>query len=443
MVARDGMPAPAETDLRAFLRERLPEYLVPADLVFLAALPLLPNGKLDRAALPAPGAAAAGSESVGPRDLVELGLAQIWEELLERSPIGVREDFFDLGGHSLLGLRLTAEVQERLGVEIPIDSLFQAPTIEALADVVRASGEAAAYSPLVQVRGGGAGAPFFCVHPVGGGVLCYLDLARCLPADRPFYGLQARGQSRGEETVGTVEEMAALYLDAMRAVQPQGPYLLGGWSFGGVIAFEMARRLRAGGEEVALLALFDSRPPELATGGAASPVAEPADFDALLEAEEAELIVGMLGRSLPLTIQELRPLGTDERLALVIERAREQSLLPPGFGLAEARRYLAINRDNRRAGHLYRALPAPLRAALFLAQDGSNVADPDAWSRLASLGVEILPVPGNHANLVARPYVESLAQAVAEAICTRVSTPALSQGAGSIGSTEALRGSLE
>jgi pimeloyl-ACP methyl ester carboxylesterase len=277
---REAGARPAFADeLRDYLAARLPAHMVPAAIIALPALPLTPNGKVDRRALAhppaAPEASAGGADGeravpTGPCDAVELRLAAIWEDLLGVTP-GARDSFFSLGGHSLLAVRLMSRIARDLGQQLPLSVLFQAPTLEGLAAVLRARGctLASSGSPLVTLAAGGAGAPFFCVHPIGGSVFCYLDLARRLGGGRPFYALEARGLQAGEEPGGSVEEMAGRYLAAVRAVQPVGPYLLGGWSFGALVALEMARRLEEQGERVALLALFD--PTDLSADGPAPP----------------------------------------------------------------------------------------------------------------------------------------------------------------------------
>ena len=240
--------------------------MVPSALVVLEALPLTPNGKVDRKALPAPDRASIGLEDfVAPRDALEIELVRIWEELLRVQPISVTSNFFELGGHSLLGVELTARIRESTGRHVPLAALFEGSTVEKLAAFMRQ--EPRPWSPLVPIWRGGSQTPFFCVHPAGGNVACYAGLARALGPDQPFYGLQAPGLDGEQPPHETLESLAALYVDAIRTVQPAGPYRLGGWSLGGTIAFEMARQLRSRGEEVALLALFDSWTQSVRPGG--------------------------------------------------------------------------------------------------------------------------------------------------------------------------------
>src|SRR2546423_10485211 len=227
----------------------------------LESLPLSPMGKIDQRALPPnefkreaeKGFAAPGNE-------LELKLAKIWEEVLNVRPIGTDQNFFELGGHSLMAVRLFAQVEKAFGRKLPLATLFQAPTVKQLARVLHDEGWRAAWSSLVMIQPGSAPTPFFCVHAAGGNVLEYHDLARLLGPDQPFYGLQSHGLDGKSEPHTSIKEMAAHYLKEMREVQPEGPYLLGGRSSGGTIAFEMACQLAAQGEKVALLALLDTYP---------------------------------------------------------------------------------------------------------------------------------------------------------------------------------------
>jgi len=245
-------------ELRTWLKQRLPEYMVPSAFVRLESFPLTPSGKVDRKSLPAPEVSRhePSRSLVGPRTALELQLVRLWEELLGIHPIGVQDNFFELGGNSLLVIRLLSRIRAVTGRNLPVAALFQNATVEHLAGLLRE--EAGPWSPLVELKRGGEKRPFFCVHPVGGTVLGYVELCRALAPEQPVYGLQSRGLEGEPEPCDSVQEMAALYLEAIRTVQPRGPYLLGGWSMGGSIALEMARQLQQRGEQVEVLALIDS-----------------------------------------------------------------------------------------------------------------------------------------------------------------------------------------
>ncbi|WP_309505904.1 non-ribosomal peptide synthetase, partial [Streptomyces pyxinae] len=250
--------------LRERLAERLPEFMVPAAVVVLDRLPLTVNGKLDRAALPEPGRAGTAAHRP-PRTEPERVLAALFAEVLGVDRVGLDDDFFDLGGHSLRVIRLIWRIRERLGAEIPIRVVFQSPTVAGLVphltpDEGREVMPSDPYAVLLPIRTEGERLPLWWVHPGGGLCWPYLGFAPHLAPGRPVYGVQARGFHRGSARPESIEEMVDDYLAQVRAVQPEGPYHLLGWSFGGTVAHAMAAELQSRGEEVALLALLDCVP---------------------------------------------------------------------------------------------------------------------------------------------------------------------------------------
>lgn len=242
--------------LRAYLGERLPEFMVPAAFVLLPALPLTPNGKLDRAALPVPQGAdfQTGGAYFPPRDATERKLVEIWEAILNVRPIGIKTSFFDLGGRSLLAARLFMKLLPEFGKDLPISTLFHAPTIEKLACELRSQTAVDGYQTVVPIKPAGSKRPFFCVHGGLGSTLFLRALAWHLDVDQPFYAIEPDGLDGGPIRHLTVESMASHYISEMRRIQPQGPYAVGGYCFGGLVAFEMAQQLLESGEQVALLA---------------------------------------------------------------------------------------------------------------------------------------------------------------------------------------------
>lgn len=256
--------APTAPSWRQFLEGKVPEFLIPSVFYTIGALPLSPNGKLDTVAL----SSNEGSRPVlpgglvAPRDPVEQNLVEIWEDVLGVKPIGIHDRFFDLGGHSLLAVRMAAQVERKFGRKLAVAAIFQHRTIEQLARLLRPDGQA--YVPvtsLVEIQGHGQRLPIYFVHGVGGGMFWgYANLARHLGAGQPVYAFKSRGLD-GQPEWPTIEEMAANYLADLRVHQARGPYHLGGYCFGGVVAYEMARQLHQQGEEVALLALINCSPP--------------------------------------------------------------------------------------------------------------------------------------------------------------------------------------
>jgi surfactin family lipopeptide synthetase C len=251
-------PTPTSGELRSFLKEKLPDYMIPSAFVYLECLPITPNGKLDRRALPAPdrNRSQQAEALVAPRDELELQLAKIWEKVLGIKNIGVEDNFFDLGGHSLLAVRLFDRIQKKFGKHFTLATLFQAPTIGQLASIIRQEGYTAPWSSLVPIQDGGSKPPFFCVHGCMGEVAHFHDLARLLGPEQPFYGLRGLGFEEGQVPQTRFEDMAAYYIKEIRAIQSNGPYFIGASGAGCAIALEIAHQLESQGQNVPLLALM-------------------------------------------------------------------------------------------------------------------------------------------------------------------------------------------
>jgi thioesterase domain-containing protein/acyl carrier protein len=247
-------------DLRSHLRTMLPEYMVPQHFIELAELPLTPAGKVDRKHLPTPDSDdfLSASEYVAPRDTIELQLTKLWEKHLGITPISVNDNFFDIGGHSLLAVQLFTEIEKAIGKRLPLAILFQAPSISELASIIRQKDWKPNWSSLVAIQPGGSKPPLFLAHGGGGNVLLYRDLARNLGKDQPVYGLQSQGLNSKQELLTTIEEMAAYYITEIRTLQPKGPYYLGGYCLGGQIAFEIARQLVNANQKVLFVGMFDT-----------------------------------------------------------------------------------------------------------------------------------------------------------------------------------------
>jgi thioesterase domain-containing protein/acyl carrier protein len=389
-------------ELRRFLKDKLPDPMVPAVFVLLDTLPLLSNGKIDRRTLPAPDRTRPELDKafVAPRDDLELQLAHIWEEVLGVRPVGVRDNFFELGGHSLLAIRLFALIEKRLGRKLPLTVVFQGATVEHLAGVLRQQATPGPKSSLVAIQPRGSKRPLFLVHPAGGHVFPYVHLAQFLGPDQPCYGLQARGMEDGQDPHTRIEDMAAYYIQAMQTVQPAGPYLLGGWSMGGVVAFEMAQKLHEQGQRVALLALLDGRIPT------------PDETFPEVNSEAILLVERYFGISFG-PVESLAELSKDEQLAFMLEQAKSAGLIPAELDVSQARRFVKLLRSDLRATQNYGLHLYPGRITFFKASETLAGTSPDptlGWSEWASGGVEVHVVPGNHANLMYEPHVEVLAE---------------------------------
>lgn len=244
--------------LRRFLRQVLPGYMVPAHFVALRSMPMTATGKIDRKQLTESRPNARRTRvRVAPRDELERSIAAVWEEVLGSSDVDIHDNFFDAGGHSLLGVTLLAGITKAVGRQLSLATLLRAPTIAALAEQLKAVNEFS-FSHLVELRAGSGEQPLFIVHAIFGSVVKFRALAERLCTDRPVYGVQARGMDPNQEPHASIAEMADAYIDAIRTLQPAGPYALAGYSFGGLVAYEMACRLAEGGQKVEFLALFDA-----------------------------------------------------------------------------------------------------------------------------------------------------------------------------------------
>lgn len=306
--------------IRGHVSRTLPDYMVPSAVVVMDKLPVTPNGKLDRKALPAPDLSAAASHR-RPRNQREETLCRLFAEVLGIERAGIDDSFFDLGGNSLLAIRLASRVRAVLEVELPVRVLFEAPTIEALAARLGVEDREAGLGVLLPLRPRGSRPPLFCVHPAGGLAWPYARLVHLLGAEQPIYGIQARGITRPDLAPRTIQEMADGYIEHIRSVQPEGPYHLLGWSWGGRIAHEVAVRLREPGHEVALLAMLDSRP---SAADSAPPGEE--EFVAYI-LYELGLDRDALGADAPLTLERLRTVLGDSGSPLAEQLAESGSSL--------------------------------------------------------------------------------------------------------------------
>ncbi|MDZ7356795.1 MAG: amino acid adenylation domain-containing protein [candidate division KSB1 bacterium] len=389
-------------ELRNFLKERLPDFMIPSIFIKLSAFPLLPNGKIDRQALPKPDNDRPNMDKdyVAPRDAWEFGLVRIWEEVLNVRPIGVTDNFFELGGHSLLAVRLIGQIQQRLGRGLPLNALFQEPTVENLARILRLGDGTSSHPTLVPLQPRGSRKPLFFVHPSGGSVHWYVALANYIGPDQPLYGVQAKGLNAGEEIHTSIEEMASYYVNAIRSVQPHGPYHLGSWSLGVIIAFEMAQQLTAQGESVAFLGLVDQGP--------FPPNSAPID--------EASYLVELFGKHLPLSAETLRELAPVDQIQHVYELAIQTHWIRSDISLEQFSHFVRIMRTYNDAWRNYHARPYPGKITVFRATNShlDNLVAPDlGWAELAKGGVEVHDVPGDHISMmVEEEQVRVLAQRI-------------------------------
>jgi thioesterase domain-containing protein len=401
VVFRSGQ-APKADELRRWLRPQLPEHMVPSLFVSLEALPRTPNGKVARRLLPPPGDERPdlNQEFVGPRTPLEETLARIWAGVLGLKRVGIHDNFFDLGGHSLIAVKLFSRIKRTLGHELPLATLIQSPTIAHLAEVLEQDDWQPPWSALVALQPRGARLPFFCLHGVGGEVLCYRALSRHLGEEQPFYSFQAPAATGRQLAPWGIPELAACYVRELRQVQPHGPYALGGLSFGGIVAFEMAQQLLAQGESVTLLALLDA--------GCPGHVVKLRPLQRVWE--HGCNLARLRPRQWPTYLAEKgRALGVRLRRGFW----RLAHWLSARFGTPVTPEQLPRDVAGLLAISSYMAQPYPGPITLFRAAErlGGHSRDPFmGWDQVARGGLVVHEVPGDHGTLINEPHVRVLAQ---------------------------------
>jgi len=399
---------PDASDLRSRLGELLPNFMLPTSFVWLEQLPLTPNGKVNRKALPA-----AHSNRVvdnHPVSLLELELIRLWEQVFGRKDIGRHDDFFALGGHSLLAAKLVAKVEKFLGCQLPIAVLFQSPTVESLARRLAEEDRKTCRVSLVPLQPTGSRPPFFLVHGWGGNVFGFLEMARLFAPDQPVYGLQAVGLDGKSPRHTSLEEMASHYIQEIRSFHPNGPYFIGGYSMGGLIAFEMAQQLTRDGQQIGLLALLDTMPSSI-----------------LPWTVYCRAMASYLPNRLMFHCRKWRQMPPKSRFDYFLGRlaalqhwmARNRSKTPAITSPSlQAGRLPPINGSNdyyADVARTYRVSPFSGDMDIFL----SKSAPPHwvaSWKRLVRGSVRFHPVPGAHFEILQQPHLSVLVQELQSAL---------------------------
>lgn len=416
---------PTISDLRRFLAERLPEHMIPTEFQRLAALPLGPNGKVDRLALQRLNSGSDWSENghVDPRTKTEETILHIVAALLKKDRVSVTDDFFMLGGHSLLGAQLIARINQSFHVKLPLSILLETRTVEGLAKILQRQESPSRWTSLVALQPRGRRLPIFCVHPGPGDVFSFREFPQYLGEDQPVYALQSRGLTGGAPHFD-VRNMARHYVSELRTVQPEGPYSLIGLSFGGLVAFEMAQTLLQQGQEVAFLGMWYTPQPEL------------------LEASISPQ-VSSIGERIARKVNELRLLGAAQRLKHLSLDALYLSRILSRAAKVEVWRFIAGKFGDRTAERLGKYLPDlhyfhiaaaenyrpkrtfPGRITLFLpgGHPFASAADPGGdWNHFAGEGVALVDIP-------AGDRAETQVAVSAETVCNALRAACESHGA--------------
>jgi acyl-CoA synthetase (AMP-forming)/AMP-acid ligase II/thioesterase domain-containing protein/acyl carrier protein len=389
------------------------------DFVQLEKMPLLATGEIDREQLiTTERRKRQASERVAPRNELEHQIASIWQEVLSVSQVGIYDNFFELGGHSLLAVKLFAQIEKKFGKKLPLACLFQSGTVEALAKMLNSEEEkpvgdevliaalsedksVALWSSLVPIQPNGSKPPFFCIHPLGGEILCYRPLALHLGADQPVYGLQPLGLDGKEAALTRVEDMAVHYIREIQTIQPKGPYYIGGYSFGGIIAYEMAQQLLSQGEKVNILAMLDTSRPGTETR-----------LPFVLRVFEH---INNIIQEGPTYLQH-KLMGWSEWGTYHI-RDKYRRLLEKSEVLPEGDQHLDVIAANVQAIEQYTFKPYPGQMAVFRTDDKNRddavgiKYDPQfGWGEVVAGRVDVYHLPGSHLSFLDEPDVRVLAE---------------------------------
>lgn len=391
--------------LRDHLQNKLPQYMLPGSYVLLESLPLTPNGKIDRKSLPLVRSElfASRTKSRLPETEIEKMLAGIWKRVLNKKDIRAQDNFFDIGGHSLLAVRVFAEIEKAFGKRLPLATILQKPTIEELAAVIGKETYKPSWSSLVPIQTKGSKNPFYCIHGAGGNVLLYRDLAKHLGTDQPLFGLQAKGLDGNSAHLSSVEEMAAAYIEEILMHQPDGPYHIGGYCLGGSIAFEMARQLDDMGKEVGIVALLDTQRNWI--------VENP-----MIRLYQSIQNVGFhLGNLINAGIGGIRPfLSEKTREAWRRTKRRSTAFLSRiayGCGFRKTEPLLAMEKINDRAADKYIPSPYSGRITIFKAKRAyAGYGDKQlGWGNGLAAGVDVEQLSVYPAGMLIEPFVAELA----------------------------------
>ena len=405
VVKNSGDVMLSTSELREFLEERLPAYMVPSAFVFLDALPLTATGKVDRHALlpPEDSRPLLDKPYVAPRTDMERQLVGIWEKVLETTPVGVQDNFFDLGGYSLLAVSLFYQIEKLTGRALPLSTLLHASTIEKLAEVLSRDEVRLPMKAVVPIQPSGNIPPLFVVHLIGGNVLSFSELSKMIGREQPLYGLQSIGLDGQENPIDNIEEMAARYVAEVQLIQPHGPYYLAGGCMGGVVAFEMAQQFRAKGQHVAFLGIVESWLPDLDE--------EPQAWNFELGPRMTFFIKGVKSQ-----VWILKDTAFKEWMAYGVKKlkvlAQMIRTLDVYQGNKVTRNHDLVLHANERALSTYLPNPYAGKITYFLASGRSVPLKDDPrlkWENYAREGFEVFRIPApNAGQMFSDPYVDLL-----------------------------------
>jgi amino acid adenylation domain-containing protein len=395
-------------ELRQYLKERLPDYMIPSAFVKMEKFPLTSTLKVDRNALPDPDLDGSRELNVyvAPKTNTEQKLARIWSSLLNQKKIGIHDDFFEIGGHSMIAVALMVKIEKELNIRLPLASLFERSTIHLLAELIDKNSESIEWRSLVPIRPAGTKKPLFLVHGLGLNVLLYTTVINFLDPEQPVYGLQARGLNGVDEPLDTIEKIAAYYISEIESVDKDGPYALAGFSLGGRIAYEMARQLDEKGKKVSFLGVLDAT----AEGSVTHlPFLIRSQHRFSFFVNYVSWNIGSFFREpneTKFSVIRRRWNGLKKRMRGLDIKIDKQEMVSKG-AKNELPKYLRkVHRANSMANRNYVIRPYNGTVHLFKAQKQTfYIPEPVTygWDRVAKGGVYVHEIPGEHSNTFAPP----------------------------------------
>ncbi|MEE6208545.1 thioesterase domain-containing protein, partial [Salarchaeum sp. III] len=391
-------------ELRNICLSYLPKHMIPNAFKQLEEIPLTPNGKADHNKLKEMNTLAINGSYTPPRNLDELNMCKVWESLLDLSPIGVHDNFFAIGGHSLKALQLQNIIQEKLDVELSLNAIFKKPTVAELCtqlNIENLGQESEQDSLMVQLaEGNGENSPLVLIHPHGGGILSYIHLVNELDSNETVYGIQAIGYDSDKKPLSSIEEMVSLYVDVIRRAIPKGPYRLMGWSFGGTVAYEIARKFEELGEEIEFIGLLDSHPLDI-----------PGEVNEEFTEQDAIKYLAIL---FDLEINMDSNLSLEENISRLLDEAKKSGKLTKGMTVDSIKQKISVLISHSKAlmNYQYEG-PIASDLKLFCVNNVSkhlhSLVDPKEWLIRTTGEVDVVEVQGDHHTMVEPPYVNVLA----------------------------------
>jgi thioesterase domain-containing protein/acyl carrier protein len=390
--------------------------------VSLENMPLTPNGKVNRGALPKPDREAFETSAghVGPRNEDESLLASLWEQILGRGRIGIYDNFFELGGHSLLAAQLIVRVRKTFGVKLPLLKIFEGPTVAQLVEIISelsaVRDDSEEVPCIVPIKHGNDSNSIFFMHPVGGGVSAYTELARLLTSPSPMFAVRAESSLYSPDHLNSLSDAVAFYAAAVERVQSNGPYILAGWSHGGLVAFEMAQQLRRRGREVTGVFLIDTQFP---TGT----IPEYSDED--LATVYSYELARQVGIDLNLDLTTVGP-DPERRLEHIVNVCRELRILPDTTNVETVRKLIGELRCRERMGATYHPQPYDGMVFLFRAKESreltgvptAGLIEESAWAEVCKGGLKVVDVAGDHYTVLSHPYIPDIAGKIDETLAS-------------------------